>query len=126
MCCAVPHLSIDFAQLIHEHDQNSLPVVITIFTYTSCLSVRPSVHPYYSKYRKTIQISSKNTLATGGHVGMAEGIIDDTNVLSSFTNKFKKIRGKGFPWPYFLYIRLCFHLKRKKLFFSGVGRVIST
>ena len=48
---------------------------------------RTYVHPHFSKYsKKTKQMSGKNNYHTGGTVGLAEGIIDDTaiNVLFVF------------------------------------------
>ena len=44
--------------LIHLADPESWPVVIIIFGYTYC----PSVRPHFSKYSKTKHVSSKNNV----------------------------------------------------------------
>ena len=46
-------------------------------------TLSPSVRPHFSKYQKTKQTSLKIIIATGGTVGLAEGIIDDICLVSS-------------------------------------------
>ena len=53
--------------------------------YYFCTYFRPYVRPQFSKYCKTKQSSSEIVIATGGTVGLAEWIIDDTHVFFSPT-----------------------------------------
>ena len=67
------HVTVNF-QFIHSADPYFQSVVIIIFSH---VSVRPSVH-HFSKHRKTKKSLLKIIIATGGTVGLAEGINDDT------------------------------------------------
>ena len=66
-------------ELIHSADPQSLPLVINIFTH-----VRPSIPTFQTHAKQNhFQVRIVNT---GGIVGLAEGIIDDTClVLDIFT-----------------------------------------
>ena len=65
-------------ELIHSADPQSRPwprpVLIIVFAHVVRPSVRPSVHPHFSKSSQTKQ--AKTMFTTGETVGLAEWIID--------------------------------------------------
>ena len=65
--------------LIHEAYLQSRPVVNTIFTR----GVRPSVPTFQNNLAMQNNFQLRIVMATGGTVGLAEGIIDDTCVFLS-------------------------------------------
>ena len=69
---------------------HSRPVVITTFTCGVCTSVHLYALVHFSKFRKTKQLSKgRIVIATGRTVGLVEGIIDGTHVLSHiYTNAY--------------------------------------
>ena len=70
--------------LIHEADSQSQPVVINISACGGCTSVRPSVlpsNPTFQNISKQNDVQARIMIATGGTVGQAKWIIDDTHVL---------------------------------------------
>ena len=64
--------------LIHSADPQSRSVVITIFTHV----VRPSV-PIFQNRAKHNKFQLEIVSATGGNVGLAKWIIDDTQAFFS-------------------------------------------
>ena len=60
-------------KLIHEADQQSQPLVITIFTHVAC--------PSFTTFQNLNNFQEKIVIATGGIVGLAEWIIDYNNIL---------------------------------------------
>ena len=57
LCREILQLILSMVKLIHSADPQSRTVVIIIFAH---VSVRPSVRPHFSKYRKTKQTSFEN------------------------------------------------------------------
>ena len=72
-------------------DWSTRPVVITIFTCDVCSSVISS--PFLKILRNKFQV--RILIATGGIVGLAEWIIDDTNVLYIFLLLSKILEGRN-------------------------------
>ena len=69
--------------MIHQADPQSWPEMITIFTHSVCTSVNPSICRSILKIsRKTKKIQVRVVIDTGGTMGLAEEIIDDTYVFN--------------------------------------------
>ena len=66
--------------LIQEADPSSWPVVITIFKRGVCF-IRLSVLHFSTSFKSKQILCKILVIGTGGTVGLAEGIIDDTYFL---------------------------------------------
>ena len=89
LLCSVSYISrtVEFSNgfvLIHEAGPQSRPIVITIFARGVCTSVRLSSvrpSPLFKIAQNKNKFQVRIVIATGGTVGLAVWIIDDTSVL---------------------------------------------